>query len=234
MDKEGETQKKETLEKYTPDPWILYDRISSVKLHNVNREKGREEVFRGLMIGQRQIMGIKDSFIIPILTGLIIAGLGFSFIRFFTKKNQNGASAGVYPTFWILEACFLLVGALIGGYLLYQGIKAKRYNRKYGMSAVYLDPEKKVLAIRDIQGSDLILPMSQILSFFRLSAFELTISGVGLKIYPRLFLHYQDERGKRHWEIVHFLDRPEEVVHIFDAVNHEYRGEEENSEDVTK
>lgn len=186
------------------------------------------------MIGQRQIVGIKDSFIVPILTGFIITGLGFSFLRFFTKKDQNGASAGVYPTFWILEARFLLVGALVGGYLLYQGIKAKRYNRKYGMSAVYLDPEKKILAIRDIQGSDLILPMSQILSFFRLSAFALTISGVGLKIYPRLFLHYQDEKGKKRWEIIHFLDRPKEVVHLFDAVNHEYRGEEESNEGEAK
>lgn len=224
---EGYKTEDESLGKYTPNPWSIYDRISSVKLHNVNGQKGKEEVFKGILIGQRQIMGIKDSYVVPILTGLAIIALGFAFISNFFVKDEKGKITSLSPVFWVLESFFLIAGLAIGGYFLYQGIKGRKYNRKYGMSAIYLDPEKKRIAIRDIQGPDLVLPMSQILSFFRLSAFELTISGIGIKIFPRLILHYVGKDGKKHWEIVHFLDKPEEVVHIFDAINNEYRGEEE-------
>ncbi|MDD6240322.1 MAG: hypothetical protein PUA93_01875 [Eubacteriales bacterium] len=222
----GKRAEDSSLEKYTPNPWSIYDRISSVKLHNVNGQKGKEEVFKGILIGQRQIMGIKDSYVVPILTGLAIIALGFAFISKFFVKDDNDKTTSLSPAFWILELFFFLAGLAIGGYLLYQGIKGRKYNREHGMSAIYLDPEKRVIAIRDIQGLDLVLPMSQIFSFFRLSAFELTISGIGLKIFPRLILHYVGKDGKKHWEIVHFLDKPEEVVHIFDAINNEYRGEE--------
>ena len=231
---QNENKANDSLEKYTSNPWSLYDRISSVKLHNINGEKGKDEVFKGIMIGQRQIMGIKDTYVVPIVTGLVIIALGFAFISKFTTKDENGKANGRNPTFWILDLVFVVLGLAIGGYLLYQGIKGRAYNRKYGMSAVYLDPEKKVLAIRDIQGDDVILPMKHILSFFRVSAFELTIFGIGVKVFPRLFLHYQDEDGKKLWKIVHFLDQPEEVVHTFDAIQFEYRGEEEENQEDKK
>lgn len=86
---EGYKTEDDSLEKYTPNPWSIYDRISSVKLHNVNGQKGKEEVFKGILIGQRQIMGIKDSYVVPILTGLAIIALGFAFISNFLSKMKK-------------------------------------------------------------------------------------------------------------------------------------------------
>lgn len=210
---------------YTPTPWNLYDRISSIKLSNVNGEEGKDEIYQGIVIGQRQIMGIKDSFVIPIVASLIVVGLGFSFIKNFLIEDKTSGIVTLNPWFWLVEALFIALGVTLGVFSLRRGIKARNYNREKGMSAIYLNPEKRTLAIRDIQGPNLVLPFRSILSCFRISTFELTISGIGIKIFPRLFLHYQDEQGKKHWKIVHFLDDPESVIHWFDLVNFEYRGE---------
>lgn len=81
----------------TPTPWNLYDRISSVKLSNVNGGEGKDEIYQGIVIGQRQIMGIKDSFVIPIVASLIIVGLGFSFVKFFIKEGKTNGTAILNP-----------------------------------------------------------------------------------------------------------------------------------------
>ena len=82
---------------YTLNPWSLYDRVNSVKLSNVNGEDGKDVVYQGIVIGQRQIMGIKDSFVIPIVASLIIVGLGFSFVKFFIKEDKTNGTAMLNP-----------------------------------------------------------------------------------------------------------------------------------------
>lgn len=82
---------------YTLNPWSLYDRVNSVKLSNVNGEDGKDVVYQGIVIGQRQIMGIKDSFVIPIVASLIIVGLGFSFVKFFIKEGKTNGTAILNP-----------------------------------------------------------------------------------------------------------------------------------------
>ncbi len=82
---------------YTLNPWSLYDRVNSVKLSNVNGEDGKDVVYQGIVIGQRQIMGIKDSFVIPIVASLIIVGLGFSFVKFFINEDKTNGTAMLNP-----------------------------------------------------------------------------------------------------------------------------------------
>lgn len=225
MHEKGEI-KGEPLEKYTPQPWNLYDRAVTAELEDVNGEKGKKELFKGIVIGRRQIMGIKDTYLIPFLTSLVVIALGFSFLNKFLKRDDSGQIVGLNGWFIVIESIFLALGILLAVFLIRRAVQCKKYNAKEGMSAVYLDPEKKRIAFRDFIGSNRILDMDRIVSYFRLSGFELTISGIGIKIYSRLFVQYLDPDGKKRWKIIHYLENPEETISWMDLVQHEYRGKE--------
>jgi hypothetical protein len=227
MHGQNEKKAKTPLTEYTPEPWNLYDRALSVELKDVNGEKGKKELFKGIVIGRRQIMGIKDTYLIPLLTSLVVIALGFSFLNMFLKRDENGQIVGLNGWFIALEAVFLALGIFLAVYLIRRAVRCKKFNAEEGMSAVYLDPEKKRVAFRDITGADLILDMDSIVSYFRLSGFELTIAGIGIKIYSRLFVQYKGSDGKKKWKIVHYLENPEETISWMDLVQHEYRGKEE-------
>lgn len=227
MHGQNEKKAKAPLTEYTPEPWNLYDRAVSVELKDVNGEKGKKELFKGIVIGRRQIMGIKDTYLIPLLTSLVVIALGFSFLNKFLKRDENGQIVGLNGWFIALEAVFLVLGIFLAVYLIRRAVRCKKLNAEEGMSAVYLDPEKKRAAFRDFTGADLILDMDSIVSYFRLSGFELTIFGVGIKIYSRLFVQYKGSDGKKKWKIVHYLENPEETISWMDLVQHEYRGKEE-------
>jgi hypothetical protein len=211
------------LDPYEPTPWKTYDRITSIELRHPNGQE-ENETYTGICVCDRQIMGIIATFVQPVISGLFVTALGFAFIAKFLKRSEETNQViALDPQFLILESIFLAAGILLTVIMMYHGIKARRFNASDGMGAIWINPEEQTLAIKDIFGDDMVLRFSQICFIWRMAPISFTFSGFGFKLFPRIFIPYSDDDGKKHFKIVRFTDEPDRTVHLLERLRFEYR-----------
>jgi hypothetical protein len=205
-------------EEKRPVDWSTYDRISSTDLQ-LDRKSPVLTPFKGIIIGQRQFLGILDYIGYPLFVALL-----FALCPLFGYKSI----AAIDPS-WLGSLIFYgsaLVGLALAIPLFFYLFRAKKTNDREGTASVYLNLETRELGLRDYNGQGKIIPLDQVIKPMIFRLFSLQVGPLSLKLYARLILEWKDGDKKR-ITIVHFMSDPEETAQTIMAILHEKKPEAE-------
>jgi MFS family permease len=190
--------------------WTTYDRVSPTVIQT---KEGNRVPFKGVVIGRRKFVGILDYILVPLVGGAIV-GL----FPLYGYKVVQAIRPG-----WLGSAVFYLcivLGIALAGFLFWYIFTAKKTNDRDGTANVYLNFETRELGIKNFDGKGRIIPWDSIVKVTAFRFTSLEVGPIGLKFYGRLILTIMKD-GKKHLEIVHFVDEPEETAHTLTQILHE-------------
>lgn len=191
--------------------WSTYDRVTHI--HLLLGVERKPTPFKGIIIGQRQFMGIMDYIGYPFIVFALVSGYplyGYKTIQ------------AIQPT-WLATVLFywlMAFGVALALCLFVYLHKARMVNDETGTGAVYLNLETREVAIRDYQNQGTIIPLDSITKLRIFRIFSLELGPISIKLYARLIIHYVQD-GKKHVAIAHFMDDAETTAHTLSQIIHE-------------
>lgn len=194
--------------------WSIYDRVSPTEL----LIDGKKVPFKGVIVGRRQFLGIMDYAFFPLVVGGLISTYPLYGKASLDKIGNEGIATFLFYFLMVL-------GILVGAFLVWYILKGKLVNDRFGTANMYMNFGTRELGVRDFKGQGKIIPFDSIVKVVPFRLFSLSIGPLSLHLYGRVFIVWMDGTHKK-YTVMHFMDEPMETAHTLSLLMHEPKSEE--------